>query len=62
MSRRALGGVALGLVLMVGLASAQVGRPVPAPASDLEGFSQTEAKSFGDFVGRAVLIEFFAFW
>lgn len=29
---------------------------------DLEGFSQTEARTFDDLTGRAVLIEFFAFW
>ncbi len=28
----------------------------------LEGFAQTKAKSFDDFQGRAVLVEFFAFW
>jgi hypothetical protein len=32
------------------------------PPVDLEGFAQTKAKSFDDFAGRAVLIEFFAFW
>ena len=29
---------------------------------DLEGFTQTGAKSYGDLVGRTVLIEFFAYW
>jgi hypothetical protein len=28
----------------------------------LQGFTQTPAKSFDEFVGRAVLIEFFAYW
>jgi len=32
------------------------------PEIELEGFSQTEAESFDDFFGRAVLIEFFAYW
>lgn len=32
------------------------------PAIELEDFSQTAAKSFDEFQGRAVLIEFFAFW
>jgi hypothetical protein len=32
------------------------------PTPDLEGFAQTKAKSFDDFAGRAVLIEFFAYW
>lgn len=29
---------------------------------ELENFGQTEAKSFDDYLGRAVLIEFFAYW
>jgi hypothetical protein len=32
------------------------------PPVELEGFAQTKAKSFDDFAGRAVLIEFFAYW
>ena len=32
------------------------------PAASLEDFAQTKAKSFEDFAGRAVLMEFFAFW
>lgn len=34
----------------------------PLPAVRLEGFSQTTAKSFDDFSGRAVMFEFFAYW
>ena len=37
-----------------------VGNPLPPP--ELEGLAQTQAKSFDDFAGRAVLIEFFAYW
>jgi hypothetical protein len=37
-----------------------VGNPLPAP--ELEGLAQTQAKSFDDFLGRTVLIEFFAYW
>jgi hypothetical protein len=37
-----------------------VGNPLPRP--ELEDFAQTKAKSFDDFVGRAVLVEFFAYW
>jgi hypothetical protein len=42
-----------------------------APAQDvgshidslkIEGLAQTDADSFEDFAGRAVLIEFFAYW
>lgn len=32
------------------------------PEVGLEGYSQTKADSFEDFQGRAVLIEFFAYW
>jgi len=32
------------------------------PSVQLEGFAQTGAKSFDDYQGRAVLIEFFAYW
>ncbi len=32
------------------------------PVVELEDYSNTAAKSFDDFLGRAVLIEFFAFW
>lgn len=42
-------------------------RQVPAvgerlPPIELDGLSQTPAKSCADFYGRAVLLEFFAFW
>lgn len=51
-------------LLLAGLAlpaSAQgVGSRIPEV--QLEGYSQTGAKSFDDFFGRAVLIEFFAYW
>lgn len=32
------------------------------PPVELEGFAQTKAQSFDDYAGRAVLIEFFAYW
>ena len=32
------------------------------PVVELEEFTQTQAKTFDDYLGRAVLIEFFAFW
>lgn len=32
------------------------------PELELEGYSQTPAKSFDDYRGRAVLFEFFAYW
>jgi hypothetical protein len=45
-------------------ASAQApGSKVPTDiVQALQGFSQTPAKTFDEFVGRAVLIEFFAYW
>jgi len=49
----------LGLLATPALAQG-VGSKVPAV--ELEDFTQTPAKSFEDFQGRAVLIEFFAFW
>ena len=32
------------------------------PVVELEGYTNTPAKSYDDFLGRAVLIEFFAYW
>jgi len=53
--------LALALGALVLPASAGVvGGPLPTPV--LEGFAQTKATSFDDFLGRAVLIEFFAYW
>ncbi len=52
------------LALVAGLAqpaSAQVGMRLPAKV-ELEQFTQTKATSFEDYHGRALLIEFFAFW
>ena len=40
--------------------SARAGGTVPA--ASLDDFAQTKAKSFDDFAGRAVLMEYFAFW
>lgn len=32
------------------------------PPVEIEGLAQTGAKTFDDYFGRAVLIEFFAYW
>ncbi len=52
--------------LISALALAALVVPVRAggtlPAASLDDFGQTKAKSFDDFAGRAVLMEFFAFW
>jgi len=34
----------------------------PLPEAELEGFTQTGATTLSDYAGRAILIEFFAFW
>lgn len=53
-----------GLLLLVpALAHAQrPGTPFPFEAAELDDFAQTEAESLDDLVGRAVLVEFFAYW
>ena len=45
---------------LAGFAAAQIGGPLP-PA-EIDGFAQTPAKSLDDFLGRVVLVEFFAYW
>lgn len=51
-------------LLLCALAAPGVAQGVGSkmPVVELEGYSQTQAKAFEDFTGRAVLIEFFAFW
>ena len=49
----------LGALGLPGLA--QVGSPLPSDL-DLEGLTQTKARSLGDFAGRVVLLEYFAYW
>jgi hypothetical protein len=44
----------------VNTSNAQVGSPLPTP--DFDGFTQTPAKSYDEYVGRVVLIEYFAHW
>ena len=34
----------------------------PLPAFELKGLTQSPAESFDELAGRAVLIEFFAYW
>ena len=54
--------IPLALVLLGATASAQsVGKSIPDKI-ELKDFAQTEAQEYGDFFGRAVLIEFFAYW
>jgi len=35
---------------------------VPENTEQIEDFAQTGAESFADFQGRAILVEFFAYW
>ena len=56
-------------ILLASIALAAFGLCAPSasaggtlPPVELDGFGQTKAKSFDDFAGRAVLIEFFAYW
>lgn len=51
-------------LLLAGLASTAAAQDIgsPLPEVELDGFSQTAAESFDDLYGRAVLIEFFAYW
>ena len=54
--------LALFAALAATTASAQgVGSRLPETVR-LDAFQQTPASSYSDFVGRTVLIEFFAFW
>jgi len=56
-----VGWAALACALVPSLSSAQ-GIGSRMPAVELEGYANTRAKSYDDFSGRAVLIEFFAYW
>lgn len=50
-------------LLIVGLgqlAPAQVGEQLPEV--ELTDFGNSEAKDYSDYLGRTVLIEFFAYW
>jgi hypothetical protein len=57
--RRSL--LATGLALAFA-ASATAGVGDALPEAQLDGFTATPAKSFDDYLGRTVLIEFFAYW
>lgn len=61
MFQRHLFALTLGLAGLTAPAAAQ-GVGTPIPKIELHGYSQTGAKSFEDYFGRAVLIEFFAYW
>jgi len=52
--------VALAALLALAPLEGSVGKSMPA--LPIEGLALTKAKSLDDFSGRAVLVEFFAFW
>jgi hypothetical protein len=64
-SRLGLLALAVGVVALAArpAAAQSVGSKVPAELTQaLEAFGDTPAKSFEEFAGRAVLIEFFEDW
>ena len=54
--------LALGAVAIWSQPASAQGVGTKLPSVQLEGYTQTPAKSFEEFAGRAVLIEFFAYW
>ncbi len=52
--------IVLGALAAAVGAQGRVGEKLAAP--NLEGFANTDATAFGDFAGRTVLLEFFAYW
>ena len=60
LSQLLLAPVALAALLAFTPSEGVVGKSMPA--LPIEGLAQTKAKSIDDFAGRAVLVEFFAFW
>ena len=52
---------ALALYALAATGDAQ-GAGSKVPPVELEEFAMTPAKSFDDYFGRAVLVEFFAWW
>jgi hypothetical protein len=62
--RKALPALLLGLVCALSSPrlDAQSFLNAPLPKVELEGYTATKAARFEDYQGRAVLIEFFAYW
>lgn len=61
MKQNWLGAAALALALAAPGAAAQDASAMLAEAK-LEGFAQTQAVAIDDYQGRAILLEFFAYW
>ena len=62
MLRNLLAPAILGLLPCLATASAAQDDGSFIEPFELEGFASTEAKSMNDYLGRTVLIEFFAYW
>ena len=60
MIRNLLFASAMTLGLCAPVLADNVGKPLPAV--ELEGLTQSPASSFDELAGRALLIEFFAYW
>lgn len=54
--------LAVSALLATTAAAAPQGIGSKLPPVELEGFTQTEAKNFEDYAGRAIMFEFFAYW
>lgn len=63
LTRTLMAGLALGTVAATAPLQSSTTRSADRlPTPELESFRQTEATSFEDYAGRAVLIEFFEYW
>lgn len=60
--KRALFAAVVAFAILAGLGQAQLAVGSPLPPAQLEGFAQIGATNMADLAGRAVLIEFFAYW
>lgn len=61
MRNRGAGLLLTGVLALSPWAAGQ-GVGTPFPEAQLEDLAQTAARSFDDYQGRLVLIEFFAYW
>jgi hypothetical protein len=60
-AHRTFSSFALVVGLSLGVHAQEVGSRLPEEL-ELEGYAQTGAKAWEDLYGRAVLLEFFAYW
>jgi hypothetical protein len=57
-----LAALALGALAFAPAPASAQGVGSKLPPIELEGYANSPAKGWDDFLGRAVLIEFFAYW